>query len=408
MLTDAAIQRLSGKGKRRHVADTGGLYLVINAAGSKTWASRYNAPDGKRRWQHHGDYPTITLAKARDLNRDVQEMADKGIDPQNVGDGLSLDPTLQEVYKIFINKSVDRKGNPLRPSTIKGYEQAFDADILPFIGKRKIRELRKRDIIPVLERIEARGSKNQANQVYRRLQRVMSFAAARDIIEFSPMASMEPVGEANSRKRVLTDTEIKTFMEWKPRSDQARRILRLILVTGARPGEVAGLQWEEIEGDWWTIPAERGKTGVPHRVYMTAKAKELLPKRPETEQGEPARGPVFTITRLSVSQCLKRALTSEAEIPEQKKKGGQPSPLHLAEFVPHDLRRTMATGLAALGFSDEVINAVQGRAKRGIIAVYNRHEYEKERQAAAEAWTRKLQSISAGTVDNVVPLVRTK
>ena len=384
MLTDASIIRKRVTGKRQHIADTGGLYLVINAAGKKTWASRYTAPDGKRRWQYHGDYPTVTLAKARDLNRDVQEMAGQGVDPQNTGDGLSINPTLEEVYSLFIQKGVDRKGSPLRESTLNGYRQAFEKDILPAIGKRKIRDLRKRDILPALEKIISRGSENQANQVYRRLQRVMSFAAARDIIEINPMASMEPVGETNRRDRVLTEGEIKAFLSWKPRSDQARRILRLILITGARPGEVAGMSQDEIDGDWWTIPAERTKTKTPHRVYLTDFAKELLPEDR------------FTISRQVAGRCLERALKSEAETPEEKKRGGQPSPLGLKKLVAHDLRRTMATGLASLGFSDEEINAVQGRAKLGIIGVYNLFTYDEAREKAAKAWTKKLKRIISG------------
>jgi len=394
MLTESALQRLRITGKRRHVADSGGLYIIVNASGKKTWASRYTSPDGKRRWQYRGDYPTVDMKRARDLNRDIQEMSAAGMDPQNLGDGLGIDPTLEEVFHLFIKKGVDRKGNALRESTINGYKQAFDADVLPIIGKRKIRDLKKRDIISTLELIIDRGAVNQANQVYRRLRRVMSFAAARDIIEFSPMAAMEPIGETNRRSRVLTDAEIKTFLQWEPRSTQTKRILQLILITGARPGEVAGMTRDEISGDWWTIPAERSKTKTPHMVYLTDLAKELLPEDR------------FSISRHVADRTLNRALESNAEIPDTRKRGGQPSPLRLEKFIPHDLRRTMATGLASLGFTDEVINAVQGRAKLGIIGTYNLHTYEKESQKAAKAWTSKLKKIMGANVNKKVVNIR--
>jgi integrase len=401
MLTDAGlkktIKKWSDTGKRHHVADSGGLYLIINAKGKTTWASRYVGPDGKRCWHQIGEYPAVTLAQAREKNGEIQEIAKRGTDPKNLEDGLGIDPTLEQVYKLFIKKSVDRKGNKLRQSTISGYSYIFDADILPFIGNRKIRELRKRDIIPVLEKVVDRGATNQANQVYRRLQRVMSFAAARDIIEFSPMTSMEPVGSTNRRSRILADEEVKTFLEWKPKSDEVLRILRLILITGARPGEVAGMSKKEIDGDWWTVPANRVKTGVPHRVFLTDMAKEFLPED------------CFTVSRHSVSKCLNRAIDPAASLPVKRKRGGQPIPLPLQPFVPHDLRRTMATGLASLGFRDEVINAVQGRVKVGIIGTYNLYAYDKERQIAAEVWTNKLTAIiTGGNADNVVPMTRNK
>jgi integrase len=395
--TDLGIRRLKTTGKRYHVTEGGGLYLIINAAGTKSWSSYYRAPDGKRRWHPIGDLHNIDLVQAREKNREVRDMAKKGIDLQNTGEGLGIDPTLQQIYDLFMKKAVDRKGNVLRPKTISEYRYIFEADILPYLGKRKIRELRKRDIIPVLEKVIDRGATNQANQVYRRLQRVMAFAAARDIIEFSPMTSMEPVGTTNRRDRVLSDNEVKTFMSWMPKSVQAGRILKLILITGVRPGEAAGILKSEITGNWWTIPKERTKTGIPHRVYLTKKAKEYLPE-----------GNSFTVSRHSVGQCLRRATNPETKTTDIKKRGGQPCPLPLQPFVPHDLRRTMATGLASIGFSDEVINALQGRAKLGIIGTYNLHTYDTERQKAAKAWERKLLSIMNGTTDNVVPMVKRK
>ena len=392
--TDLGIRRLKTTGKRYHVTEGGGLYLIVNAAGTKSWSSYYRAPDGKRRWHPIGDLHNIDLIQAREKNREVRDMAKKGIDPQNTGEGLGIDPTLQQIYDLFMKKAVDRKGNVLRPKTISEYRYIFEADILPYLGKRKISELRKRDIIPVLEKVIDRGATNQANQVYRRLQRVMAFAAARDIIEFSPMTSMEPVGTTNRRDRVLSDNEVNTFMSWMPKSVQAGRILKLILITGVRPGEAAGILKSEIAGNWWTIPKERTKTGIPHRVYLTKKAKEYLPE-----------GNAFTVSRHSVGQGLRRATNPENRTTDIKKRGGQPCPLPLQPFVPHDLRRTMATGLASMGFSDEVINALQGRAKLGIIGTYNLHTYDTERQKAAKAWSRKIASImSEETIDNVIPL----
>jgi integrase len=401
LFTDLSVNRYKKTGKRYHVTEGGGLYLIVNAAGTKSWSSYYRAPDGKRRWHPIGDLHNIYLTKSREMNRDIQTMSIIGIDPKNTGEGLGIEPTLQQVYELFMKKSVDRKGNLLRPSTIIGYTQAFDADILPFLGQRRVRELRKRDILPVLERIIDRGSANQANQVFRRLRRVLAFVAARDIIEASPMSSMEPVGVTKSRSRILSDEEIKTFMEWKPKSEEAWRILRLVLITGARPGEIAGLCKAEIEGDWLEIPPERSKTNTLNRIFLTNMAKKLLPEDR------------FTISRHAVNRSLRRSIVTGKPYLEDRDKevvpkvGGQIYPLPLQSFVPHDLRRTMASQLAELGFSDEIIDATQGRVKRGIIGTYNRYRYDKECQLAAEAWTRKLQGIITGKkINNVIPIAR--
>jgi integrase len=263
----------------------------------------------------------------------------------------------------------------------------------------KVAELRKRNIIPVLERIEKRGSHNQANQAYRRLHSVLDFAAKRDLIDANPMANMEPIGKIGARDRVLTDEEIRTFWNWKGNSKEMHDILKLILVTGARPGEATGINASEItvskheqkndkgkvirrwEETWWEIPDARSKTKFGYRIFLTETAKTLLPAIK------------FSIElTTSVDHYLRRAINA----------GTLPIPA----FTPHDLRRTQATRLGDLGFLDEVINACQGRQKSGVIKVYNKAEYTVERQAAAEAWERKLKAILAGTNDNVVPMTR--
>lgn len=143
----------------------------------------------------------------------------------------------------------------------------------------------------------------------------------------------------------------------------------------------------EIDGDWWYIPATRTKTKTENAVYLTETAKELIPK---------SGG--FTVSRHFVDRCLARAIQSAVNFPKgtPRRKGGQSYPLYVQKFVPHDLRRTHATRLADLGFSDEVINACQGRVKVGIIGTYNRHQYLEERRRAALAWERKLNEIVTG------------
>ena len=400
-LTELGVERLKAKDKAYTRVADGNLYIKVYPTGTKVWLYRFTQPGTtKRRWVSLGDFTNHNnLAKAKEITREHDDLMEAGGDPFTVIDPLEEEETLEDVYKLFIKKSVDRKGQPLRLSTIKGYEYAFNADILPYLGETKVKDLRKKTILKVLDKISDRGSHNQANQTYRRLKRVLAFAAARDIIEASPMSSMEPVGITKSRKRILSVDEIKTFMEWKPKSEEAWRILRLVLITGARPGEIAGLSRAEIEGDWLEIPAERSKTKTLHRIFLTDMAKELLPEDR------------FTISRHAVSHCLRRSIiTGETYLKDKNKQveqkvGGQIYPLPLPAFVPHDLRRTMSSQLAELGFSDEIINATQGRVKRGIIGTYNRYRYDKECQLAAESWSRKLASImTEETIDNVIPL----
>jgi integrase len=392
-LTVLGVERLSAKkGAYTKVVD-GSLYIKVHPSGRKVWMYRYTEPGTKsRRWLSLGEVSEINnmevaKQKAGGHSRNLEEIGD----PQKTTEG---DQTFAELFSLFMSRGVDRQGKPLSERTLSFYEYGIGTNVLPYLGNHKVKDLRKRDILPVLEKIVDRGARSLANLTYRRMKRIFNFAAARDIIEFNPMANMEPIGEIKSRDRVLSDSEIKTFLEWETKTKEAWQVMRLILITGARPGEVTGLRKAEIDGDWWVIPPERTKTGVENRVYLTELAKELLPEDS------------FTIGRPAVGDYLRRAVEAGKELKEKGKVKGFTC-LSISPFTPHDLRRTMATNLAQLGFTDEIINACQGRAKQGAIATYNRYRYDRERQLAAEAWTRKLTAIMSGEkIDNVIPMTR--
>ena len=364
-LTGLGVERLKPRVNAYTRVVEGNLYIKVHPSGRKVWVYRYTEPGtSSRRW--------ISLGESTEINnRSVVKQKVSGYEKniEEVGHPLKVtegDQNFEELFSLFISKGVDRQDKPLNETTITSYEYGFNANVLPYLGKIKVNEVRKRDILPVLEKLVDREAVCLANLTYKRMKRVFNFAAARDIIEFSPMINMEPVGETKSRDRVLSSEEIKTFLNWKPKSKDAWRALRLILITGARPGEVAGICKAEIDGDWWTIPGDRSKTGTENRIFLTDMAKEFLPEDR------------LTISRHAVAGCLHRAIVAGKELQEKGKIPGYIY-LSLPRFTPHDLRRTMATNLAELGFSDEIINACQGRAKQGVIATCNRYRYDKER-----------------------------
>lgn len=100
----------------------------------------------------------------------------------------------------------------------------------------------------------------------------------------------------------------------------------------------------------------------------------------------------------SVRRNFAKSLAQDDSIARQK--------IVIESWTPHDLRRTAATNLSALGYADEVIDAVLNHCKKGVIAIYNRHGYDKEKQQALAAWSRKLASITTGSTCNVIPMTR--
>ena len=238
--------------------------------------------------------------------------------------------------------------------------------------------------------------------------------------------------------RVLSETEIKTLwgnLDTCHASDELRRAIRIILVTGQRPGEVIGMHSSEIDGRWWTIPAERSKNKKSHRVYLTDMALNLIGPLKVTDAitgNETKKSYVFLSTKAKTKilaengeqvkavkpmwrQAPAKVINRNLAVPVLVKgrpifdKEGKPvteNKLGVADFTPHDLRRTAATFLSQIGFTDEIIDAVLNHTKQGIIATYNLNRYDKEKQQALKAWERKLLSIISGNIikDNVTSI----
>lgn len=206
---------------------------------------------------------------------------------------------------------------------------------------------------------------------------------------------------------MLDDAEIRKFWESVEGCGMHRLTalaLKLMLTTGQRPGEVAGMGWSEIEGKTWTIPASRrGKTSTAHAVPLTDTALDLL---------EQARAEVQRLSKRRkheissfVFDMIKEPLTAHAlarAVARYREAMGNESADTWGHWTPHDLRRTFRTALAAEGISDTVAEAVVGHTRKGIIGVYDRHRYDPEKRAALESWERRLMRIiaddDAGTV----------
>ena len=147
------------------------------------------------------------------------------------------------------------------------------------------------------------------------------------------------------------------------------------------------MAWSELDGDLWTIPpARRGKTDTAHSVPITPKARAILE---ELRERDTDHTHIFATRTDTVPEtaALARALTRAYN------SGGLAPPREEERWRPHDLRRTMRTGLAAAGISDTVAEAAVGHTRKGIAAVYDRHTYDAEKRAALEAWEKRLDAI---------------
>ncbi|TWI77366.1 site-specific recombinase XerD [Desulfobotulus alkaliphilus] len=402
--TDLGIERLKTTGKRYTVTEGDGLYLEVSPKGKKRWLHRYEL-SGQRKWFPLGEFPAMKLKDARAENARLQKLTQDGGNPAEERAALKAAPTVQELFEEWHTRGTDKRGKPWSDGHKRNVQYMFGADVLPAIGSKKVADVTKRDLRVLLERIEARAP-NQALQVYRRLSRLFNYACQKDVIEHSPMTHLEPIGSTSRKSRYLSEREIGEFLAALPlmnAAPQTTRILELILRTGQRPSEVCGAHEAEIdtEGMWWTLPGSRVKNGSEHRIPLTGKMLDLFGLPNEHGLFFPSlRKEDTPVGHTILSKALRRSITGREKGTDSERT------LPLEDFSPHDLRRTCATGLAELGFTDEVIGAVLNHSRRGVTAQhYNHFRYDAQKRKALEAWERRLDRIAGKEeAGNVVSL----
>lgn len=312
---------------------------------------------------------------------------------------------------------LERYARPRKRSASED-ERILNKDVLPRWGSRKVNSITRRDVVTLINDIVDRGAPIGANRTFGILRRMFKFAINQAMIETSPCDKIEPPSPENQRDRVLGESEIRLFwsaLEEAPMELNARRVLRFMLATGQRRGEVVGLRAQEIDysKNIWALPANRAKNGAEHLVPLSPIALSILAEAspngegylfPAKLSGDPyqgrsiahAVGHLFEVRRLSRSR---KPATVVDKLPP-------PLAGVMDRFVPHDLRRTVATAMRELGISRGDVKLVLNHRERDVTARYDRYDGLAEKKRALEIWGARLAEIVEGTASgtNVIEL----
>jgi len=228
-------------------------------------------------------------------------------------------------------------------------------------------------IVLLLDKIAERTPVTR-NRLHTAINGIFSFAVARGVIDISPCANIGR-SEEKTRDQVLNNDEI--VLLWRALDVENKRVfdaypitkraLQMILLTGQRPGEVAGMEKSEVvkrpDGFWWEIPAKKmkEKNAMAHDVPLNPLALEII-KKAKFYSGKSKY--IFrssfkksaSITVAAISRAVVRHL------PEMR----------IEKFTPHDLRRACRTGLASLKVSDIVAEKILSHRLQGVLGIYNR------------------------------------
>ena len=394
-LTKRVIDALEASGDKFRIAwddELKGFGIRVMPSGTKTFILDYRNAHGQQRRMSIGRYGVLTPEEARKRARQMLNRVASDRDPMAERERAREAATFKELAEEYIKRRC--------PEIKSGreYERMIRLDILPRFGRRPVRDIKRRDVIALGEDIKARGAGVSANRTLEVVRAIFNWAIDRELCEVNPAMRVKPPSKESSRERVLTADEIRSL--WKsldkiPGSPVIHQALKFILATGQRPGEVVTAEWTEIvedeDGAWWTIPAEKAKNGLAHRVPLSPIALEILHALPHGEAGFVFSSPVDSKGYLT-RHALARLLHRQREL------------LSLERFTPHDLRRTTASHMASMGISRLVISKILNHVETGITAVYDRHSYDAEKRAALEAWGVKLADILEGKKTRILSI----
>jgi integrase len=386
-LTPITVENLKPGTARREVADGGcvGLFHIVQTSGVRSWALRYRRPSDKKNAKLTlGRYPPITLAEARRLAAAALLEVAEGRDPGDAKRQAKIDATERDrdtVAARFEQYLAQHCKKHTREKTWEKIEGVFRKDVLPAWGAKSVHDIRRRDVIDLVEHI-AQTRPIQANRALMMLSKFFRWMMSRDIIVASPVAGVSPPSKERARDRVLSDTEIPRF--WKacdaipePFGD----IYKLLLLVGSRRQELADMEIRELDeqAQTWTLPEERSKNHESRTTPLSRQAWELIRRQPRVA------GSPHVFGRRSAHSHMKAPLDAAM----------QPD----APWVIHDLRRTCASGLQAIGTDVAVTEAILGHRAgtfKGIVSVYQRHNYLQEKRAALQMWANKVDALVKG------------
>ena len=409
-LIDKSIKAQKPEDKRYFVQIEGytGLMLRIKPSGEISFIYRYQA-DGRRRNITLGTYPMMTVAKVGKSYAEVRTMIDEGKDPLTEKETEEIrkqkavnDPTVKQLGERYL----ENHNRKVKATTIREYRRYMEKSVFPKWGRRKANLITRADVIALIESA-AKKAPIAANRLLNGpIKGMFTYAVNVGVLDTSPAARITPPAREVMKDRVLELDEIKRLwvaLDHIEVHRDTRDTLRLILLTGCRPGEVIGMQIEHLAVDhWWNLPGAKTKSGRAHKVWLTDQARKIIEARLNdrlTGGGYvfPARGEVphmrIDVLRTRVAKLHKT--TSEGA---SLLKGAG-----VEYFTAHDLRRSAATGIARLGHA-AVVPDILGHAPQTVTRqVYDQYGREPEIMRAltvwAEAIARAIDGIQADVIE---------
>ena len=379
-LTDITIANLRPRAAPYEVGDAGarGLRIVTYPSGRKSFIVRYRNAVGRTRKLTLGG--GLSLAAARKLAADAMLEVAQDKDPATTkqaaqgGARSRVDDTVERLAADFIERHAKTK---TRENSWRATAGIFRNIVLPAWGRRTVHEIRRRDVIALLEEV-ASDRPIMANRTKAALSRFFRWCADRDIIEASPCVGIVAPARERVGERVLNDAELTRL--WRATEAIGGRegaCYQLLILLGQRKNEIAKLLRAEVGGnDMLVIGGTRMKGGKPHTLPLPSQAAAIIAAQPRGGEYVWGSSPVGHFDR------IKHELNAHmGNVPKWK---------------THDVRRSVASGMARIGIAVPVIEKILAHKPAGVISVYQQHGYFAEMSVALGRWASHIEQLVTG------------
>jgi integrase len=367
-----------------------GFFLRISQDGKKSFGVMYRTGRRLRRMKL-GAYPLLTLAKAHQEATKALRNAELGQDPAAEKKRNRDAETFEQVALEYLERHAKAKKKSWEED-----KRVINKDLIPEFGKQHAKDITRRDVRAFLER-KSTTAPIMANRIRALIRKIFNWAITADIVESNPVYLVPAPGKERQRDRVLNEDEIKCVWNAidadKNDADDSHKkvktlsagIMKLRLLTAQRGAEVMSMEWNELDTKmgWWTIPGEKTKNGLSHRVPLTAPALTIIREMKSAVENDAYSKFVFPSpkgdTHISNPQKALERIQKATNI----------------DFVGHDFRRTAASLMTGMGIQRLTVKKILNHVEREITAVYDRYSYDAEKREALDAWAKRLIQIVA-------------